>query len=208
MMRRGIASRATTPIGEPKRMQYVRNLPWYAQSSKIPKEWKMYGFACIAPLWAGGVAVHVLGGEPVSPDITDTSRTVMQYTLHYAAILTGIQTAFHWGMQATNFGLPTHTVEFTPLYRFMRFGLPVVPLVVAVLASRLSVENPRAASVVLMCVAAASTSADFFSYAFATSPVWFPRYQWYMALSIMGGLFLLMLSERMKLKGETSSHIA
>jgi hypothetical protein len=199
-------------------MQYVRNLPWYAQSAEIPKEWKFFGFATVAPLWIGGFAVHALGddgpqsgmppGEESLESGADLSRSIMGYTLHYASIVVGIQTAFHWGMQAINFGLPTHTIEFTPLYRFMRFGLPIVPLTVAVLASRLSVDNPRASSVVLMCIAAASTGADFFSYAFASSPVWFPRFQWYMAISLMGGLFFLMLSERMKLKGESAAHIS
>jgi hypothetical protein len=190
-------------------MQYVRNLPWYAQSREIPNEWKYFGIASVAPLWIGGIVVHALGGDSTEPiEESDLARSLMGYTLHYASVLVGVQTALHWGMQTVNFGLPTHTVEFTPLYRFMRFGLPVVPLTVAILASRLSVENPRAASVVLMCVAAASTGADFFSYAFATSPVWFPRFQWYMALSLMGGLFFLMLSERMKFKGETAAHIS
>jgi hypothetical protein len=191
---------AATP--EPKRMQFVRNLPWYAQTSAIPKEWKLFGFATIAPLWMGGIAVHAL-----ESDSDTNSREIMGFTLHYASVVVGAQAALHWGMQAVQFGLPTHTVEFTPLYRFMRFGLPVVPLTVCILASRLSTEDPRAASIVLMCLAAASTGADWFSYAFATSPVWYPRFQWYWAMSVMGSLFLLMLSDRMKIRGEMNAEI-
>jgi len=187
---------------EPKRMQYVRNLPWYAQSTSIPSSWKLFAFSTIAPLWIGGFAVHAFEDDPK----TD-SRKILGYTLHYASVLVGAQAALHWGMQAVNFGLPTHTVEFTPLYRFMRFGLPVVPLTVCILASRLSADDPRLASVILMCLAAASTGADWFSYAFATSPVWYPRFQWYSAVSIMGSLFLLMLSDRMKLRGEMNAEI-
>ena len=183
-------------------MQYVRNLPWYAQTSAIPSNWKWFGVATIAPIWIGGIAVHVYEQDPE----TD-SRAIMGYTLHYASVLVGAHAALHWGMQAVNFGLLTNTVEYTPLYRFMRFGLPIVPITVCVLASRLSTEDPRAASVILMCLAAASTGADWFSYAFATSPVWYPRLQWYSSLSIMGSLFLLMLSDRMKLRGELNAAI-
>ena len=187
---------------EPKRMQYVRNLPWYAQSSTIPSTWKFFAFTTIAPIWIGGIAVHAFEN-----DHETDSRKILGYTLHYTSVLIGAQAALHWGMQAVNFGLPTHTVEFTPLYRFMRFGLPIVPLTVCILASRLSTEDPRAASVILMCLAAASTGADWFSYAFATSPVWYPRFQFYSAVSIMGSLFMLMLSDRMKLKGEMNAAI-
>lgn len=201
---RRFASQAGTP--SPKRLSYVKNLPWYAQGSKIPTEWKIFGVASVAPLLLGGVAVHLIPiqeDEVVSNrDQRDTARQVMGWTLHYTSVLVAVQSALHWGMQSINMGLPTHTLEFTPLYRFMRFGLPVVPLTVAVLASRLSVENPRAATVVLMCVQAASTGADLFAYAFATCPVWFVKYHWNLSMGIFGGLAMLLLSERMKLKGE------
>lgn len=208
LMLRRVSGRwfSSKPVGEPLRMKYVRNLPWFAQSNEIPSQWKWFGAAALAPLWAGAVAVHVIPGLEVGTpqeDQNDTSRQVMTWTLHYASSLLGAQAALHWGLEVIKFGLPTHTVEFTPLYRFVRFGLPVVPLAVAVLASRLSVENPQAASVVLMCLAAAGTTVDFFSYTFATSPVWFPRYQWYWALSVIGGLFVLMTSERMLIRGES-----
>ena len=188
-------------------MQYVRNLPWFAQVNVVPKEWQIFGVMTVLPLWAGGIAVHAL--PLVDEEVTtimmenDTSRKVLGSTMHYASVLVGVQAGLHWGMQAINFGLPTHTLEYTPLYRFFRFGLPIVPLTVAVLASRLSVENPRAAAVVLMCVTAVSTGSDIFSYAFATSPVWFPRFQWYIALGIIGGLFFLITSERTKIRGDT-----
>lgn len=198
---------STTPASEPLRMKYVRNLPWFAQASSIPRQWKLFGIAALSPLWAGALAVHVLPaiGDETShaEDHTDTSRQVMTWTLHYASSLLGAQAALHWGLEAIKFGLPTHTIEFTPLYRFVRFGLPVVPLAVAILASRLSVENPQAASVVLMCLAAAGTTVDFFSYTFATSPVWFPRFQWYWAVGVISGLFVLMTSERMLIRGES-----
>ena len=188
---------------EPRRLTYVRNLPWYAQNEKVPIQWKVFGTACIVPLWAGGLAVHLLPlRETPESEANDASRQVLGWTMHYASVLVGVQTALHWGMQSINLGLPTHTVEFTPLYRFMRFGLPVIPLTVAVLASRLSVDNPRAAAVVLMCVQAVATGADVFAYAFATCPVWFTRYHWNLSLGIFGGLLALMLSERMKLRGE------
>jgi hypothetical protein len=195
---------STVAAKQPKRLSYVRNLPWYAQSDRIPREWKVFGFASLLPLWAGGLAVHVIPTiEPENLDTDrDTARQVMAWTLHYSAILVGCQSALHWGMQGINMGLPTHTVEFTPLYRFMRFGLPVVPLTVAVLASRLSIENPREATIVLMCVQAASTGFDLFAYAFATCPVWFTKYHWNLSMGILGGFVVLLLSERMKLKGE------
>ena len=195
----------TRRLLEPKRMQYVRNLPWFAQVNTVPTEWKLFGALTVLPLWAGGIAVHTLPLIQVdrkASEDNDSARKILGMTMHYTSVLVGVQSAIHWGMQAVNFGLPTHTIEFTPLYRFMRFGLPVVPLTVAVLASRLSLENPRAAAVVLMCVSAVSTGADVFSYAFASSPVWFPRYHYYIALAVMGGLFFLMTSERMKFRGE------
>ncbi len=200
---------ATKTASEPLRMKYVRNLPWFAQTATIPRQWKWFGAAVVIPIWAGAAAVHALpalGGDkvvPASEDYMDSSRKVMTWTLHYASSLLGAQAGLHWGLEAAKFGLPTHTVEFTPLYRFMRFGLPVVPLAVAILSSRLSVENPKAASVVLMCLAAAGTTIDFFSYTFATSPVWFPRFQWYWALGFISGLFVLMTSERMLIRGES-----
>jgi hypothetical protein len=185
----------------PKRIQYVKNLPWYAQSETVPREWKLFGIASVFPLIAGSVAVHVI---PLSKNEgeRDPARRVMGWTLHYASVLVAVQSALHWGMQSVNLGLPTHTVEFTPLYRFMRFGLPAVPLTVAILASRLSVENPRSAAVVLMCTQAIATGADLFAYAFATCPVWFTKYHWNLSMGVFGGLLTLMLSERMKLRGE------
>ena len=185
----------------PKRLQYVKNLPWYAQNEKIPREWKLFGIASVFPLLAGSVAVHVIPLSSNSEE-RDPARQVMGWTLHYASVLVAVQSALHWGMQSVNLGLPTHTVEFTPLYRFMRFGLPAVPLTVAILASRLSVENPRAAAVVLMCTQAVATGADLFAYAFATCPVWFTKYHWNVSMGVFGGLLMLMLSERMKLRGE------
>jgi hypothetical protein len=196
-------ARRFSTTNEPLRMKYVRNLPWFAQTSEIPARWKWFGLAAMAPLWGGAIGVHWLANDRLDDESSDTSRNVMTWTLHYTASLLGAQAALHWGLEAIKFGLPTHTVEFTPLYRFVRFGLPVVPLAVAVLSSRLSVENPRAASVVLMCVAAAGTAVDFFSFTFATSPVWFPKYQWYWAVSVIGGLFVLMTSERMLIRGES-----
>lgn len=189
---------------EPRRLTFVRNLPWYAQSESIPSHWKWFGGFLLFPLFTGSVAVHVL---PVithpSPVLSeDNARRVMGYTLHYASAIVAAQAALHWGMQAINMGLPTHTVEFTPLYRFMRFGLPVVPLTVAILASRLSVEDPRAAAVALISVQSVAVGGDFFAYAFATCPVWFVKYNFNLSLGIIGSLFILMLSERMKLRGQ------
>jgi hypothetical protein len=200
--RRFFSSIANTP--PPKRLQYVKNLPWYAQSGRVPIDWKLFGLASLVPLWAGGAAVHLIPvmTETSGDDSKDPARQVLGWTLHYASGLVAVQSALHWGMQAINFGLPTHTVEFTPLYRFMRFGLPAVPLTVCILASRLSVENPRAAAVVLMCTQAVATGADLFAYAFATCPVWFTKYHWNLSLGVFGGLLLLMLSERMKLRGQ------
>lgn len=199
-----VRSKAAVP--PPKRLQFVKNLPWFAQSDQIPREWKIFGLVSLVPLWAGGIAVHAIPAiedESISRHREhDTARQVMGWTLHYGALLVGVQSALHWGMQSINFGLPTHTVEFTPLYRFMRFGLPVIPLTVAILASRLSVENPRAAAVVLTCTQAVATGADLFAYAFATCPVWFIKYHWNLSMGIFGGFLLLMLSERMKLRGE------
>ena len=200
MLRIGV--HRASAAAQPRRLTYVKNLPWYAQSEQIPRPWKLFGLATLVPIWAGGVAVHMLPLAPSEADQPDRSRQVLGWTLHYTAVVVGVQSALHWGMQSVNMGLPTHTVEFTPLYRFMRFGLPVVPLTVAILASRLSVEDPRAAAVVLMCVQAVSTGADIFAYAFATCPVWFVKYHWNLSLGIFGGLILLLLSERMKLRGE------
>ena len=188
----------------PKRLQYVRNLPWYAQTSSIPKEWKIFGTITLFPLFAGSVGVHVLPlleSAECSND-TDRARQVMGWTLHYASTLVAVQSAMHWGMQSISMGLPTNTIEFTPLYRFMRFGLPAVPLTVAILASRLSSDNPRAAAVVLMCTQAVATGADLFAYAFAVCPVWYTKYHWNLSMGIFAGLLVLMLSERMKLRGE------
>ena len=186
----------------PKRLQYVQNLPWYAQTCTIPTEWKVLGAVSLFPLFAGGLAVHVIPTIRSDSEHEDSARKVMGWTLHYASALVAVQSAMHWGMQSINMGLPTHTVEFTPLYRFMRFGLPAVPLTVAILASRLSVENPRAAAVVLMCTQAVATGADLFAYAFATCPVWFTKYHWNLSMGIFASLVVLMLSERMKLRDE------
>jgi hypothetical protein len=186
----------------PKRLQYVQNLPWYAQTCTIPTEWKVFGAVSLFPLFAGGLAVHVIPTIRSDSEHDDSARKVMGWTLYYASALVAVQSAMHWGMQSINMGLPTHTVEFTPLYRFMRFGLPAVPLTVAILASRLSVENPRAAAVVLMCTQAVATGADLFAYAFATCPVWFTKYHWNLSMGIFASLVVLMLSERMKLRGE------
>ena len=172
----------------------MRNLPWYAQRVTVPREWKLFAGGLLVPLWTGAFAVHYLDNN--------TGRDVMGASLHYACMLVAVQSGLHWGMEAIQFGLPTHTVEFTPLYRFMRFGLPIVPLTVCILASRLAVENPRAASVLLLCTMAAGTSGNFFAYAFATCPVWFTRFQWQVAAGITGGLGTLMLSDKMKLRGE------
>ena len=187
-------------------MVFVRNLPWYAQTEQVPREWKFFAAATLVPLLAGGVAVHYLPTKSESPPIEesdfDLARKVLGWDLHYASLLVGAQAGLHWGMQAINFGQPTHTLEYTPLYRFMRFGLPIVPLTVSILASRLSIENPRAASVLLLCVLAASTGVNFFAFAFATCPIWFTKFQWQLSAGIASGLLLLMLSERMKLVGE------
>lgn len=197
---------------EPKRLKFVRNLPWYAQAESVPVHWKWFGRFLVLPLAVGGISVHIipliirnsssLTHVEENETVIDRARNVMGWTLHYASVLVAAQSALHWGMQAFNMGLPTHTVEFTPLYRFMRFGLPVVPLTVAILASRLSIEDPRAAAVALMCVQSLAVGGDFFAYAFATCPVWFVKYNFRISLGIIGSLLILMLSERMKLRGQ------
>ena len=176
---------------EPRRLTYVRNLPWYAQVEQVPTSWKWFGASIVAPLWFGAFYVHY-----------DANRFALGSSLHYASVVVAAQGGMHWGMEAIGFGLPTHTSEFTPLYRFVRSGLPVVPLIVGIMASRLSIENPRAASVLLLCVLAGSTGMNFFAYAFATCPVWFTRFQWQLSAGLGMGILMLMLSDQMKLRGE------
>jgi hypothetical protein len=187
---------------EPKRLQFVRNLPWFAQAESIPRPWRLFGLCLVTPITLGSVGVHLIPlADTPTGETDDSSRDLMQWIINYTSTLVGSLAALHWGMQSVHFGQLVHTVEYTPLYRFMRFGLPVVPLTVSILASRLAIDDPRAACITLGCSLALMSGMDFFSYGFATSPVWFPRWNRNLIFTIFGSLFILMTSERMKIKG-------
>mmetsp|Transcript_96007 Transcript_96007/g.275636 ORF Transcript_96007/g.275636 Transcript_96007/m.275636 type:complete len:311 (+) Transcript_96007:40-972(+) len=193
----------------------ISHLPQWSQDEKTPPlSIRVVGTALLLPLVVGAAAVHLIAeggsGEADADAVASTvaqvqaveySRTALSWTLHYAGALLSFAGAAHWGMQLAEFGVPRRS-DYMALYYLSRFSAPVVFVFFGWLGSVLSTAEPREACLWLLCGYVGLLSFDFLACAFHIAPPWWFRWRAGFALSAIGCVLVLCLSERMLYLGQ------
>ena len=95
--------------------------------------------------------------------------------------------------------LPDRLPRAQFLYAMVRFGFPVVPMVMAWLAIEMGRGNPRASVNWLCCASLGVLGFDWIAHQWCLVPLWWLKFRQYQTFSIVGSLALLVFSERMVL---------
>eukprot|EP00933_Yihiella_yeosuensis_P061924 TRINITY_DN64798_c0_g1_i1.p1 TRINITY_DN64798_c0_g1~~TRINITY_DN64798_c0_g1_i1.p1 ORF type:complete len:316 (+),score=53.94 TRINITY_DN64798_c0_g1_i1:53-1000(+) len=190
--------------------------PWAREEQRPPLHLQVLGVAMLIPLAIGAIGVHVLalnGGsgeellngeasEELSADVllpvkdaADYSRTVLNWSIHYAGALLSVAGASHWGMQLAELGVPRRS-DYMGLYYLCRFSAPAVFVFFGWVASVLSTALPTEATMWLLVGFVGLFSCDFLACAYRVTPAWWFRWRAGFGVSAMLCILLLMFSER------------
>ncbi|KAF4749334.1 hypothetical protein FOZ62_031069 [Perkinsus olseni] len=205
---------------------WTENLPRWAQKRRdyvdriqIPASWKWWGVLSLTPLLCAAFAVHMI---PALTEDSSTTRTktgrywmqdksddeiarhVLSACVHYTSCLLVAAGAPHWGLEAARYAIPLRNTEYNMLYGVFRFGLPAVPIALAVVTSRMATDVPREALTHLMMGFVGVAIFDCCARVFSIVPRWWLWFRLPYTGAVMSGMAILLLSERNLLIGKDS----
>ncbi|KAF4677906.1 hypothetical protein FOL47_008972 [Perkinsus chesapeaki] len=210
---------------------WTENLPRWAQKRRdyvdriqIPASWKWWGVLSLTPLFCApkdsnhqAIAVHMIPAltEDTSENRTKTGRYWMQdksdseiarhvlsACVHYTSCLLVAAGAPHWGLEAARYAIPLRNTEYNMLYGVFRFGLPAVPMALAMMTSRMATDLPREALTHVMLGFLGIAIFDCCARVFSIVPRWWLWFRLPYTAAVMGGVGILLLSERNLLIGK------
>jgi len=178
------------------RKKHFKNLPLWARTDRIPLAALLMSAALVVPLAAGAVGVHV---APFTP-LAELSRDMLTWSVHYGAALLTFLGGIHFGLSLGDLAVPKETT-FRGVYNLARYGWPVIPLVMGMLASVMAYAMPRDSIYYLITGFFCIISIDSLFYFFCLMPPWFITLRIALCLAIQIALGIMATSEQVQYFG-------
>jgi hypothetical protein len=166
---------------------FADNLPSWAMESKSAFPKNIILFTTVTPVLIGTYFGHV--------GLETDRRIAAVATLNYAACTQITRTALHSGLQSSFFGLPARTMAWHPLIAASRYVSAFLPLGLALVALRASVDFPHLSARYLIYSYIASTTFDLMGHIIKCVPMWYLKTSFLSCFLISGSIAVLGSSE-------------